>query len=49
VSENSSALELAEPPQNAILRYSRLQICATPNTSPAWLLRLATAHTIRRL
>src|SRR5262249_51701790 len=31
-SENSSALAAAKAPQNAILRYSRLQICATPNT-----------------
>ena len=30
--ENSSALALADAPQNAILRYSRLQICATLNT-----------------
>src|SRR6185295_2580505 len=30
-SETSSALELADVPQNAILRYSRLQICATLN------------------
>ena len=31
-SERSSALALADVPQNAILRYSRLQICATLNT-----------------
>jgi hypothetical protein len=29
--ENSSALALADATQNAILRYSRLQICATLN------------------
>ena len=34
-SENSSALVLADAPQNAILRYSRLQICATLNTYAA--------------
>ena len=28
-SESSSALALADLPQNAILRYGRLQICAT--------------------
>ncbi|MBI4658259.1 MAG: hypothetical protein HY735_05310 [Verrucomicrobia bacterium] len=27
--ENSGALDLADAPQNAILRYGRLQICAT--------------------
>ena len=31
-SETSSALAFADAPQNAILRYSRLQICATLNT-----------------
>ena len=31
-SGNSSALALADVPQNAILRYSRLQICATLTT-----------------
>jgi hypothetical protein len=31
-SESSNALALADVPQNAILRYSRLQICATLNT-----------------
>ena len=31
-SESSSALALAHVWQNAILRYSRLEICATPNT-----------------
>jgi hypothetical protein len=31
-SESSSALALADLPQNAILRYSRLQICATLKT-----------------
>jgi hypothetical protein len=30
--ESSSTLLLADVPQNAILRYSRLQICATPKT-----------------
>jgi hypothetical protein len=30
--ESSSALKLSRVPQNAILRYSRLQICATLNT-----------------
>jgi len=33
-SESSNALALAEVPQNAILRYSRLQICATLNAYP---------------
>jgi hypothetical protein len=28
-SESSCALAVADVPQNAILRYSRLQICAT--------------------
>jgi len=31
-SESSTALALADVPQNAILRYSRLQICATLKT-----------------
>jgi hypothetical protein len=31
-SESSSALALADLSQNEILRYSRLQICATLNT-----------------
>ena len=30
-SESSTALAIAGVPQNAILRYSRLQICATLN------------------
>ena len=33
--ESSSALALADLPQNAILRYSRLQICATLKTYQA--------------
>ena len=34
-SGTSSAVPLADMPQNAILRYSRLQICATLNTYAA--------------
>src|SRR5262249_17294626 len=33
-SDSPSALALADAPQNPILRYSRLQICATPDTCP---------------
>ena len=33
-SEISSALSFTDVPQNAILRYSRLQICATLSTCP---------------
>src|SRR6188474_2665435 len=35
-SESSSAPALVNVPQNAILRYSRLQICATLNTCPVF-------------
>jgi hypothetical protein len=46
-SESSNALALADRLQNAILRYSRLQICATLNSSATGSVKLSVRVRIR--
>jgi len=48
-SESSNALALADRLQNAILRYGRLQICATLNSSPTRSVKLSVSVRIREL